>query len=73
MPQFNVKDCARCGQDHVDLEFKEFLRPIIDGDGVVWSQWAICPNTLEPILWGKAPPMKTGTGPLGNPQYHAPQ
>jgi hypothetical protein len=75
MATFNVKGCARCGQDHVDLDFKEFSRPIVDSDGTVWSQWAICPTTGEPVLWGKPgkAEAKTGTGPLGSVQTHGPQ
>lgn len=47
---FNVNGCARCSHDHVDLPFKHFERPIIDGDGTQWDWWALCPVTAEPIL-----------------------
>jgi len=41
-----VKCCARCQQDHVDLEFKELTNP---GETKA-SHWALCPTLGEPIL-----------------------
>ncbi len=47
----NVRQCARCQQDHDQLEFKEFVNnPIEDSDGTIWNQWGICPITNESIL-----------------------
>lgn len=46
----SVKICARCGGDHYDLECNPFIRPVNDNDGMVWTHWATCPRTGEPIL-----------------------
>lgn len=49
-----IHRCARYGQDHVNLEFKEFTQnPIEDSDGTIWNYWALCPITNEPILLKK--------------------
>lgn len=45
-----VRHCARCDQDHENLEFKRFVRPIEDEDGTLWNYWSLCPNTGDPIL-----------------------
>ena len=41
----SIKCCARCEQDHDDLEFTELSKPIDE-----WTFWAKCPTTGEPIL-----------------------
>lgn len=47
----SIHNCARCGADHTDLEFKQFIiEPIQDSDGTVWNYWALCPTCDEPIL-----------------------
>jgi len=46
----NIKDCARCGNDHEGLIFKRFVRPIYDKDGTIWHYWTLCPETDEPLL-----------------------
>lgn len=47
----SLTNCARCRGDHKSLEFRRFIRYVIaDSDGTVWSWWALCPNTGEPIL-----------------------
>ena len=47
-----IKRCARCGKDHDDLLFKEFVRPIADAypDGLPWTHWAMCPVNKDPIV-----------------------
>lgn len=45
-----LKECARCGQTHEELVFKQFQYPIQDSDGTTWGWWALCPETGEPIL-----------------------
>lgn len=58
MPQIttDVRDCARCGDDHDGVIFAELLRPIElmqrQGGGYVFkiTHWASCPKTAEPIL-----------------------
>lgn len=48
-----LRNCARCGEDHDQLLFKEFQRPTFlrdeDGDGP-YTHWCSCPTTGEPIL-----------------------
>ena len=41
----SVFNCARCGQDHQELEFTRLKRPEAE-----WTHWAVCPNTGEPVL-----------------------
>lgn len=45
----NVIGCARCGEDHA-LRFTEFARPLETPGGVVFTHWAACPSTGDPIL-----------------------
>jgi ribosomal protein S27AE len=40
----DVKECARCGQDHAGITFTELINP-----GLV-SHFAMCPVTNQPIL-----------------------
>ncbi len=46
----DVKQCARCSQDHDQLKFNLFISPILDSNFSVWNYWALCPVTQEPIL-----------------------
>ena len=41
----NVLNCARCGQKHMDMEFKELTER-----RSVYKFWAMCPVKKEPIL-----------------------
>lgn len=52
-----VRNCARCGQTHTGLEAKRFVRPIFDDDGydLVFTHWATCPITGDPILIADRP------------------
>jgi len=45
-----VYGCARCGQDHLNIEFRAMERPVVDPNGIVWTMWAPCPTTGDPIL-----------------------
>lgn len=45
----SIVTCARCGEDHTKLMFREFLTPIEDANGR-WMYWAICPKNHEPVL-----------------------
>ncbi len=49
----NVRCCARCGNDHEELEFSRLTYSSglfdEDGDGP-YSHWAACPYNGEPIL-----------------------
>lgn len=43
--------CARCKRVHKEIEVKPFSKhPVKDSDGVLWTHWAICPTTTEPVL-----------------------
>ena len=42
----DIRECARCGDDHRQLVFKRMARPVDD----VWAFWAACPTTGDPIL-----------------------
>lgn len=41
----DIKTCARCGLDHLQLEFKKFTRPFRE-----FTHFASCPSNLEPII-----------------------
>jgi hypothetical protein len=49
--KINVKHCARCEQDHADLEFAAFTEhPVPVTDKIEWTHWAMCPALNEPVL-----------------------
>lgn len=45
----NVKCCARCEANHGDLTFQTFRIPLHE-EGLLFTHWATCPTTQEPIL-----------------------
>jgi hypothetical protein len=45
-----IYHCARCGETHKKLRFKQAVNPIISEDGTTWEWWALCPNTGDPVL-----------------------
>lgn len=45
-----VKNCVRCGKDHLKVDFFTFERPPVDESDTIWSHWGQCPHTNEPIL-----------------------
>lgn len=44
----DVEKCARCGEDHDDVAFQRFERPIKHKEE--WTHWGTCPKTGEPII-----------------------
>ena len=45
-----VRNCARCGGEHV-ITFVPFNNPCyIKDTDVVFTHWGICPTNYEPIL-----------------------
>lgn len=46
-----IGNCSRCGQDH-EVQPMAFTRPFAPPEAapVVWSKWATCPTTGDPIL-----------------------
>ena len=45
-----VTNCARCGEDHAQVEFKKFQIPFVDSAGTEYSHWGRCPTNGDPIL-----------------------
>ena len=43
----DVKNCARCGQNHDKMSFLKFIGPPQEAH---YTHYCICPQTLEPIL-----------------------
>jgi hypothetical protein len=54
MSKIDVMACARCGEDHKELEFVKFKRSvivIIERAGKrIFTDWAMCPKTNEPVI-----------------------
>lgn len=46
----NIRGCARCGQDHMELEMKKLTNPITVSDTIEFGYWVMCPKLDEPIL-----------------------
>ena len=46
----NVVKCARCGQDHPELQFHKIMGSQITCEGLIFTHWAQCPTTIDPIL-----------------------
>lgn len=49
----DIKHCARCNNDHEQLEFRKLTNPVVDCDDVTWEWWSLCPYSGEPILLRK--------------------
>lgn len=54
-----IHNCARCGGNHNDVQWKRLTRPIVDNDVVVgrieWTHWLPCPTNGEPVLQAELP------------------
>ena len=47
----DINQCARCGLDHSQIEFRELHKPIKEQDSeIIWTHYGICPTYGEPIL-----------------------
>ena len=48
----DIYNCARCGQDHKQMEFKPLVSPVRHHitEQVESTHWAMCPNSLQPVL-----------------------
>lgn len=42
----HIKNCARCGNEHVKLPIYQFTQPVSE----TFRHYSICPNLEEPIL-----------------------
>ena len=51
-PAITFAGCARCGGAHADLPTERLIRPFAPTEltAQVWSHWALCPATAQPIL-----------------------
>jgi hypothetical protein len=47
--RLDIDGCARCGQEHRNIEAKQFEDPPKIG-GVTFTHWVMCPNSQDPIL-----------------------
>ena len=48
-----IRKCARCGEDHEQLEMDAFVRPprvLSNDEVVVATHWALCPKTAQPVM-----------------------
>ena len=45
----NLEKCPRCKGAHAKLRIRRFASPVVCRD-VVYTHWALCPKTKEPIL-----------------------
>ena len=49
-----INRCARCGVSHEGLLFKPFKNPVLDPERLenitLFSHWALCPTSGEPIV-----------------------
>lgn len=55
----DFEQCARCAESGIKhdapLLFQPFaMWPIEDVDGTIWTHWALCPVTGEPVLLKEA-------------------
>lgn len=52
----SIKNCARCGNDHLNIDAEQFKRAVINHDAltpneqILYNYWALCPNVRQPIL-----------------------
>lgn len=46
----NLINCIRCGDNHENLEFREFLEPPSFVEEGTYSYFAMCPTLDEPML-----------------------
>jgi hypothetical protein len=44
-----IRNCARCGGTHEDIEMKTITRPVLICN-IMFNYFAMCPNTNEPIV-----------------------
>lgn len=47
-----IPECPRCGKKHANLHAVPFgIAPLMDDQ--MWSHWAMCPETHEPVMLHK--------------------
>ena len=46
----SVRYCARCSQNHYNVEFYLFQNPVHITDVITLPFWAMCPTTGEPLF-----------------------
>jgi hypothetical protein len=54
----SITACARCGGGHEDVIARHRARPFAPAEagGLVWTHWAPCPTSGDPILIMVEPP-----------------
>jgi hypothetical protein len=45
-----IENCARCGEDHRDVKFKQFIGNYVSCNVRDYQYWGWCPTNLEPLL-----------------------
>ncbi len=45
-----IINCARCGENHINITAKPLSQPVFLNDEVLYTHWAPCPTNGEPIL-----------------------
>lgn len=46
-----IINCARCGLDHINLDFEKLNSPVYDDDNqIMYTHWCPCPTNGQPIL-----------------------
>jgi hypothetical protein len=45
-----LRGCTRCGADHDSVSFLPLTRPVTGETGILFTHWASCPATGEPLL-----------------------
>lgn len=54
--QVDITICARCRGKHIGLKARLFSEgPVKEASGHVWTHWAVCPETGEPLFVRKLP------------------
>lgn len=48
----HIEQCPRCGHEHRNLHAWPFAVPPMMDDQM-WSHWAMCPETNEPVMLHK--------------------
>jgi hypothetical protein len=47
----DLSGCARCGESHPGIAVYPLTRPMVDDGEKMWTHFATCPTTHEPILF----------------------
>jgi hypothetical protein len=61
-----IENCARCGENHYDVEARVMAQPFAppEAGGVAWTHWLPCPTNGDPILVATSDPAGIDVAPL---------